>query len=219
MPCNYNFFVVRTDKIQSLSNFEAYNTVLLTVIPVLCIRAPLGPCWVSVLLSALPSGPFSSPLWGLRMLQFVHTGLAAWGGQVGVSTLLFWWRLPAVHPDPSTTLRFHLNTVVAGHAVIRGRTELVTRGPPLGQAGQSDQVLARGMGVVQLWSHMWAGLETSPLPLSHPQLQPNWWEWGTAESLEEGPGSQDDQWSSSPLPSQSYYPREESTSLSYLRFS
>ena len=52
--------------------------------------------------------------------------------------------------------------------------------PPLGQGGQSDQVLARGTWVVQLWSHVWAGLETSLLPLYHPQLQPNWWEWGMA---------------------------------------
>ena len=34
------FFVVRTLKIYSLSNFEAYNTVLLTIITLLCIRSP-----------------------------------------------------------------------------------------------------------------------------------------------------------------------------------
>lgn len=37
---NYNFFFeVRTSKIQSLSNFKVYNTVLLTII-ILCIRSP-----------------------------------------------------------------------------------------------------------------------------------------------------------------------------------
>ena len=36
----YFFFVVRTLKIYSLSNFQVYNTVLLTIITVLYIRSP-----------------------------------------------------------------------------------------------------------------------------------------------------------------------------------
>ena len=38
---NYHFFfVVRTLKIQCLSNLEIYTTALLTTIPMLCIRPP-----------------------------------------------------------------------------------------------------------------------------------------------------------------------------------
>lgn len=42
MSHNYLFFVVRVFKIQSRSSFTVYDTVLLTVITVLCIRPP-GP--------------------------------------------------------------------------------------------------------------------------------------------------------------------------------
>ena len=35
-----SFFVVRTVKVQSLGNSEVYNTVLLTLITILCIRSP-----------------------------------------------------------------------------------------------------------------------------------------------------------------------------------
>ena len=35
-----SFFVVRRIKILSLSNFEVYSTVLLTIISMLCIRFP-----------------------------------------------------------------------------------------------------------------------------------------------------------------------------------
>ena len=39
MSYNYHFFfVVRTFKIYSLSNFHVYDTVLLTIITMLCIR-------------------------------------------------------------------------------------------------------------------------------------------------------------------------------------
>ena len=35
---NYYFFVVRTLKINSLSNFQVYNAVLITVITMLCTK-------------------------------------------------------------------------------------------------------------------------------------------------------------------------------------
>lgn len=38
---SYNFFfVAKTIKISSLGNFEVYNTVLSTIITMLCIRSP-----------------------------------------------------------------------------------------------------------------------------------------------------------------------------------
>lgn len=38
--CKYHFiFVVRTIKIPSLSNYEVYNTVLMTTITMLCIKS------------------------------------------------------------------------------------------------------------------------------------------------------------------------------------
>ena len=38
--CNYNFFVMRTFRISFLSNLEVYNTELLTIITMLCLRSP-----------------------------------------------------------------------------------------------------------------------------------------------------------------------------------
>lgn len=40
MPHNYFSFIVRTFKIYSPSNFQVYNTKLLTVITILYIRSP-----------------------------------------------------------------------------------------------------------------------------------------------------------------------------------
>ena len=41
MSQNYHCFGVKTLKIYSLSNFQAYKTVLLTLITMLCMRSPV----------------------------------------------------------------------------------------------------------------------------------------------------------------------------------
>lgn len=91
------------------------------------------------------------------------------GDQVGVSPLPFWWRLWTDHPNPSTTLLFHHNTVVAGHAVIRGRTELVTRGAPLGQGGRVSRSRPEARG----WYSCGPMCEQDWKPLCYPFPSPS----------------------------------------------
>lgn len=91
------------------------------------------------------------------------------GDQVGVSPLPFWWRLLTDHPSPSTTLLFHCNRVVAGHAVIQGRTEPVTRAAP---PGQGDRV-ARSWPEACGWCSCGPTWEQDWKPLHYPFPSPS----------------------------------------------
>lgn len=91
------------------------------------------------------------------------------GDQVGVSPLPFWWRLLTDHPSPSTTLLFHCNRVVAGHAVIQGRTEPVTRAAP---PGQGDRV-ARSWPEACGWCSCGPTWEQDWKPLRYPFPSPS----------------------------------------------
>ena len=122
------------------------------------------------------SSSLCSPIW-----PFLLPSLGPWGcsnlstlsllrgDQVGVSPLPFWWRLLTDHPSPSTTLLFHRDRVVAGHAVIRGRTELVTRAAPSGQGGRvtRSQPEARG------WCSCGPTWEQDWKPLHYPFPSPS----------------------------------------------
>ena len=116
------------------------------------------------------------------MLQFVHTELAAWGSGGGLTLTLLVetadWPPQSIHHPP-----FPLQQSCSWACSYSGENWTGDKGSPPGPRGQSGQVLARGMWVVQLWPDVGAGLEASPLPLSLPQLQPNWWAQGWQRAL------------------------------------
>ena len=66
----YHFFFVVTFKILSLSNFEVYKTLLLTIITMLCIRSP-GLNHLLTVCTLWPTSPQSIPtLWTNSILCF-----------------------------------------------------------------------------------------------------------------------------------------------------